>query len=135
MLTRQDVPLKPQVVLLADDNLTGPDKERVQSRLDSWIVEIIAERLKPLMGDLLLRAPVVKQLVMVEELRKVKDAGEVETAAGTFPATEIRLTSGPSVLTYTFEKDHGYVFEVDPTSQAANVGRAENLKPHAVLGH
>lgn len=27
-------------------------------------------------------------------------------------------------VTYTFEKDHGYVFEVDPTSQAANVGRA-----------
>ena len=25
---------------------------------------------------------------------------------------------------YTFEKDHGYVFEVDPTSQAANVGKA-----------
>ncbi len=41
-------PLKPQVVLLADDNLTGPDKERVQSRLDAWIGEIINERLKPL---------------------------------------------------------------------------------------
>lgn len=41
-------PLKPQVVLLADDNLTGPDKERVQSRLDAWMGEIIAERLKPL---------------------------------------------------------------------------------------
>ena len=27
-------PLKPQVVLLADENLTGPDKERVQARLD-----------------------------------------------------------------------------------------------------
>ena len=43
-----DDPLKPQVVLLADDNLTGPDKERVQSRLDAWIGEIINERLKPL---------------------------------------------------------------------------------------
>jgi hypothetical protein len=32
-----------------------------------------------------------------------KEAGEVETVAGTFPGTEIRLTSGPSVLTYTFE--------------------------------
>ena len=41
-------PLKPQVVLLADENLTGPDKERVQQRLDTWIVEIIGERLKPL---------------------------------------------------------------------------------------
>ena len=27
-------------------------------------------------------------------------------------------------VTYTFEKDHGYVFEVDPTSQAANVDKA-----------
>jgi ATP-dependent RNA helicase SUPV3L1/SUV3 len=41
-------PLKPQVVLLADENLTGPDKERVQQRLDTWIGEIIGERLKPL---------------------------------------------------------------------------------------
>jgi ATP-dependent RNA helicase SUPV3L1/SUV3 len=41
-------PLKPQVVLLADDNLSGPDKERVQSRLDAWVGEIINERLKPL---------------------------------------------------------------------------------------
>jgi ATP-dependent RNA helicase SUPV3L1/SUV3 len=41
-------PLKPQIVLLADDNLTGPDKERVQQRLDTWIGEIIGERLKSL---------------------------------------------------------------------------------------
>ena len=27
-------------------------------------------------------------------------------------------------VTYTFEQDHGYVFEVDPTSQAANIGLA-----------
>ena len=27
-------------------------------------------------------------------------------------------------VTYTFDKDHGYVFEVDPTSQAANVDKA-----------
>lgn len=26
--------------------------------------------------------------------------------------------------TYTFEQDHGYVFEVDPSSQSANVGKA-----------
>ncbi len=41
-------PLKPQVVILADENLTGPDKERVQQRLDTWIAEIIGDRLKPL---------------------------------------------------------------------------------------
>ncbi len=41
-------PLKPMVILLADEHLTGPDKEKVQARLDTWIVEIVAERLKSL---------------------------------------------------------------------------------------
>ncbi len=41
-------PLKPAVVVLADEHLTGPDKERVQQRLDAWIGEIINERLKSL---------------------------------------------------------------------------------------
>ncbi|MEZ5850804.1 MAG: helicase-related protein [Hyphomicrobiaceae bacterium] len=41
-------PLKPTVVVLADEHLTGPDKERIQQRLDAWIGEIIAERLKSL---------------------------------------------------------------------------------------
>jgi ATP-dependent RNA helicase SUPV3L1/SUV3 len=43
-----DDPLKPTVVLLADDHLTGPDKEKVQERLHLWISQVIAERLKPL---------------------------------------------------------------------------------------
>jgi ATP-dependent RNA helicase SUPV3L1/SUV3 len=43
-----DDPLKPQVVLLADEHLTGPDKEKVQERLNTYITSIIAERLKPL---------------------------------------------------------------------------------------
>ena len=42
-------PLKPNVILLADEHLTGPDKEKVQARLDTWIIEITAERLKPLL--------------------------------------------------------------------------------------
>ncbi len=41
-------PLKPTVVLLCDEHLSGPDKEKVQQRLDTWIAEIIGERLKPL---------------------------------------------------------------------------------------
>ena len=41
-------PLKPQVVVVADEYLQPPDKERVQERLNTWITEIIAERLKPL---------------------------------------------------------------------------------------
>jgi ATP-dependent RNA helicase SUPV3L1/SUV3 len=43
-----DDPLKPVVVVLADEHLTGPDKEKVQERLNAWITELIAERLKPL---------------------------------------------------------------------------------------
>jgi ATP-dependent RNA helicase SUPV3L1/SUV3 len=43
-----DDPLKPVVVVLSDEHLTGPDKEKVQERLNTWITELIAERLKPL---------------------------------------------------------------------------------------
>jgi ATP-dependent RNA helicase SUPV3L1/SUV3 len=41
-------PLKPQVVLLADEHLQGPDKEKVQERLNAWMAENIATKLKPL---------------------------------------------------------------------------------------
>ena len=41
-------PLKPQVVLLADEHLQGPDKEKVQERLNTWMAESIATKLKPL---------------------------------------------------------------------------------------
>lgn len=41
-------PLKPSVTVLSDEHLSAPDREKVQSRLDAWISETIAERLKPL---------------------------------------------------------------------------------------
>ncbi len=41
-------PLKPQVVLLVDEHLQGPDKEKVQERLNAWMAENIAIKLKPL---------------------------------------------------------------------------------------
>jgi ATP-dependent RNA helicase SUPV3L1/SUV3 len=40
--------LKPSVALMTDDHMSGPDKEKVQERLNAWIAEIIGERLKPL---------------------------------------------------------------------------------------
>jgi ATP-dependent RNA helicase SUPV3L1/SUV3 len=40
--------LKPSVLLMADEHMSGPDKDKVQERLDAWIGEIIGERLKPL---------------------------------------------------------------------------------------
>jgi ATP-dependent RNA helicase SUPV3L1/SUV3 len=47
-LVKGDDPLKPLIELRADEHLTGPDKEKVQERLNAWIAEVIAERLKPL---------------------------------------------------------------------------------------
>ncbi|MDX2290135.1 MAG: helicase-related protein [Hyphomicrobiaceae bacterium] len=41
-------PLKPTVSLIADEHVSGPDKEKVQSRLDTWLKEHIADKLKPL---------------------------------------------------------------------------------------
>ncbi len=36
------------LVLSTDEHLSAPDKEKVQERLNTWITEIIGERLKPL---------------------------------------------------------------------------------------
>lgn len=41
-------PLKPQLVLLVDEYLQAPDKEKVQERLTAWISETTRERLKQL---------------------------------------------------------------------------------------
>lgn len=43
-----DDPMRPTVVVIADEHLSAPDKEKVQQRLDAWITEIVADRLKPL---------------------------------------------------------------------------------------
>jgi ATP-dependent RNA helicase SUPV3L1/SUV3 len=47
-LAASDDPLKPAVVLTADEHLAAPDKEKVKERLVAWIAEIVGERLKPL---------------------------------------------------------------------------------------
>ena len=47
-LEATDDPLKPSVSLLADEYLSGPDREKVQARLEAWLTQTIAERLKPL---------------------------------------------------------------------------------------
>src|SRR5690606_38765625 len=41
-------PLKPQLVLIADEQLQAPDKEKIQERLTTWLNDTIRERLKPL---------------------------------------------------------------------------------------
>jgi ATP-dependent RNA helicase SUPV3L1/SUV3 len=43
-----DDPLKPTVSLLVDEHLSGPDREKVQARLEAWLEATIGEKLKPL---------------------------------------------------------------------------------------
>jgi len=43
-----DDALKPTVSLLVDEHLSGPDREKVQARLEAWLTQTIAEKLKPL---------------------------------------------------------------------------------------
>jgi ATP-dependent RNA helicase SUPV3L1/SUV3 len=40
--------LKPNVIVAADEYMSAPDKEKVQERLNTWLVETVGERLKPL---------------------------------------------------------------------------------------
>lgn len=48
-LTAGEDPLKPTVTLIVDaDHLSGPDKERIQDRVQRWVSEYIGEKLKPL---------------------------------------------------------------------------------------
>ncbi|MEL6422068.1 MAG: helicase-related protein [Pseudomonadota bacterium] len=46
-LAAGDTPLKPRVILLSDEHLSGPDAEKIQARLDSWIAALVDERAKP----------------------------------------------------------------------------------------
>ena len=41
-------PLKPSIELLVDEHISAPDREKVQTRLETWLAEHIADKLKPL---------------------------------------------------------------------------------------
>ena len=41
-------PLKPQVMLIADEHLQGNDRDKVLERIQTWVSDTINERLKPL---------------------------------------------------------------------------------------
>lgn len=47
-IEKSDDPLKPVVVILVDEHISAPDKEKVQTRLEAWVRDHIAEKLKPL---------------------------------------------------------------------------------------
>ncbi|MFA5901628.1 MAG: helicase-related protein, partial [Hyphomicrobium sp.] len=47
-LEATDDPLKPSVSILADEYISAPDREKVQARLEAWVAQTIADKLKPL---------------------------------------------------------------------------------------
>ena len=47
-LEAADDPLQPTIALLADEQLAEADKEKIQARLATWLKDIIADKLKPL---------------------------------------------------------------------------------------
>ena len=47
-VTASDDPLKPNISLLVDDTISAPDREKLQARLETWITEMVADKLKPL---------------------------------------------------------------------------------------
>ena len=86
-----DDPLKPSVVLLADEHLTAPDREKVQARLDAWIAELIGERLKSLVE--LKSAEDIQGLAKGIAFRMVENFGALKREA---VAEEMRQLDQPS---------------------------------------
>ena len=68
-------PLKPQVVLLVDEHLQAPDKEKVQERVATWVADTIRERLKALVE--LSEAPDVAGLARGIAFRLTENFGTV----------------------------------------------------------
>lgn len=49
-LARADDPLVPRLLIIADDQLQGPDRNRIQERLERWIAAHVGEVLAPLLA-------------------------------------------------------------------------------------
>ncbi len=47
-VTASDDPLKPNIALLVEDSISAADREKLQARLEAWIGEMTADKLKPL---------------------------------------------------------------------------------------
>lgn len=78
-LTKGEDPLKPGVQILADEHLGGPDREKIQARLEKWIADEIDERLKPLC--LLARAEDVTGLARGLAFRLTENFGIIKREA------------------------------------------------------
>lgn len=70
-----ELALRPGLSIIADEHLTGPDKERIERRLNDWLTAVIGERLKPL--DELSRAEDVSGLARGVAFRLVESFGIV----------------------------------------------------------
>ncbi len=79
------------VVILSDEHLSGPDKEKVHERLNTWIGEVIGERLKPLVE--LAKAEDVTGLARGIAFRMKENVGIVRREA---IADEIRSLDQPA---------------------------------------
>lgn len=75
-LTRGDDMLKPRLILLADDQLTGPAREKVAARLERWVGHQVNELLKPLVD--LSRTDEIDGLARGVAFRIVEEAGIVD---------------------------------------------------------
>jgi ATP-dependent RNA helicase SUPV3L1/SUV3 len=47
-LAAMEDPLKLSVAIIADEHLSAQDREKIQAKLEAWVAQTIAERLKPL---------------------------------------------------------------------------------------
>jgi ATP-dependent RNA helicase SUPV3L1/SUV3 len=47
-MVESDDPLKPRLILLVDDTLPAPERDKVQARIDLWLTNLAATLLKPL---------------------------------------------------------------------------------------
>ncbi|MEZ5925942.1 MAG: helicase-related protein [Hyphomicrobiaceae bacterium] len=47
-LEKSDEPLRPNLILIADESLQAGDRERIKERLETWLDEHLREKLKPL---------------------------------------------------------------------------------------
>lgn len=71
--------LKPQVVLVADEHLQGPDRDKVQERLTTWLTETIAEKAQPLVD--IAKAEDIQGLARGIAFRLVENYGALKREA------------------------------------------------------
>jgi ATP-dependent RNA helicase SUPV3L1/SUV3 len=108
-LAEGDDPLKPRLILLADEALTGPPRDRVQARVDLWLATHIETLLKPLFD--LRNADTLAPAARGIAFRIVEQLGVVEraTIAEEIRSLEQDARAGLRTLGVRFGAYHIYV--------------------------